>query len=91
MKQLFLLKKQNNYRHIIIVEEPEVGGSFVIPFLINGVSSYFTCRNLTLSEYEDGGLPRIDLSAEAPDWDPSDWDYTRREEAMMDFSSVVVN
>ena len=46
---------------------------------------------MTLSEYEDRDIPRIDLYVEDPDWDPSYWDYTRREEAMMDFGSVVVN
>ena len=67
----FLLKKPTESIHAIIVEEPEGGRWLVIPVFINKVTSYFTCRNLTRSEYKDGDLPRIDLSVEAPYWDPS--------------------
>ena len=62
----------------------------VIPLLINRVTSYFTCRKPTGSEYEYGDLTIIDLSAEALDWDPSDQDYDRRKEAKMDIIGTVV-
>ena len=67
------------------------GGSLVIPLLINGVTSYFTFRKPTRSEYEDGYLPIIDLSVEAPDWDPSNQGYARRKEDTMEFSGAIVN
>ena len=87
----FLLKKITDSSHEIIVEDPEGGWLLVIQMLINGVTGYFTCQKLTRSEYEDGDLPRIDLSAEALDWGPSDWDYDPRKVKTMDFSGVVVN
>ena len=87
----FLLKKPTDSSHAIVVEDPEGGGSMVIPLLINGVTSYFTCRNPTRSEYEDGDLTRIYFSAEAPEWDPSYQDYTLHKESTMDFSGYRVN
>ena len=87
----FLLKNPTNYSHAIVVEEPEGGGFLVIPLLINEVTSYFKCQNPSHSEYEYGDLPRINFSAEDSDWDPSDQDYARRKEAMMEFSGAMVN
>ena len=62
-----------------------------ISLLINRVTSYFTCRKPTGSEYEYGDLTIIDLSAEALDWDPSDQDYAKREEATIEFRGAMVN
>ena len=36
-------------------------------------------------------MPRINFTAEAPDWDPSDCEYAQREEATMDFRGTVVD
>ena len=63
----------------------------VIPIFINRVTSYFTCRKPTHSEYEYLDLPRIDFSAKDLDWDPSDQEYAQWEEATMEFSGAVVN
>ena len=63
----------------------------VTALFINGVTSYFTRRKPTGSEYEDGDHPTIDFSEEAPDWDLSDKDYARRKEATMDFKCAIVN
>ena len=71
----FLLNNPNESSHAIVVEDTEGSTLLVIPLLINGFTSYFTCRNPARSEYEDGDLPRIDLSAEIPDWYSSDRDY----------------
>ena len=69
-KSEFLLKKPTEYSHVIFFEKQEGGGLLDVQILINRVTSYFTCQNPTHSEYEDGDLPNIDFSAEAPDWDP---------------------
>ena len=63
----------------------------VIPLLINGITSYSTRQKPTRSEYEDGELPIIYFSVEAPDWDPSYQEYAQRKEATMELSSAMVN
>ena len=63
----FLLNHPTNSINEIIVEEPEVGGSLVLPLFINVVTSYFTSRKPTRSEYEYGDLLRIDFSVEDSD------------------------
>ena len=47
----FLFKKPTYSSHAIIVEDPEGGGSLVIPSFIKKFTSYFTCQKPTHSEY----------------------------------------
>ena len=71
----FVLNNPTNSSHAINIDEAEGVGSLVIPLLINGVTSYFTCRKPTQSEYKNGDLPRTYFSEEARDWDLSYQDY----------------
>ena len=87
----FILKKPIDSSHVIVIDDPEGDGMLVIPLFINGVTSYFTCQNTTRSEYEDGDLPRIGFSVEAPDRYPSYQDYARLEEMKMGFNGAVFN
>jgi hypothetical protein len=57
----------------------------IIPLSYDGVTSYFPTRKPTSIEYEcsDPNM-RIDLTAEMPEWDPSDNRFQLQEEAMLD-------
>ena len=87
----FLVKHPTDSSHAIVVDEPDGIAPLIVPLSINGVTSFFTCRKPTRSEYDDDGVPRINFTAEAPDWDPSDCEYAQREEATMDFRGTVVD
>ena len=57
---------------------------------INGVTSNFPCRKPTRAEFEDGGVPRIVLTAGAPYWDTLDQYFSQHEVKMTDFIGLLV-
>ena len=57
---------------------------------INGVTSNFPCRKPTCAEFEDGGVPRIVLTAGAPYWDTLDRYFAQHEVKMTDFRGLLV-
>ena len=65
----FLLIQQTDTSNTIFVDDPDGETPLIVPLSINGVTSYFTCRKPTHAEFEDGDVPRIDFTAEEPDWD----------------------
>ena len=66
----FLLKRSTDSSDAIVVDEPDGETQMIVLLSINGVTSYFLCQKPTRSEFEDGDVPRIDFTAEAPYWDP---------------------
>ena len=68
----FLLKRQTDTSHTIVVNKTEGETTMIVPLPINGVTRYFPCQKLTCAKFEDGDVPRIDFRAEAPDWDLTD-------------------
>ena len=86
----FLLKQLTDTSHSIVVYEPDRETPTIVPLSINGVTSCFPCRKPTRSEFEDGDVLRIDFTAEAPDWDPSDRYFDEREGEMTDFRGTLV-
>ena len=66
----FLLRRPTNTRHLIVVDVIDGETPMIVPLSINGVTSYFPCQKPTRSKFEDGDVPRISFTAEAPDWDP---------------------
>ena len=60
------------------------GGPLRIPLELHGVTSYFPSRKPTKEEYEN--TPEdlcVELTAEAPDWDPASKAFQQQEEAML--------
>ena len=60
------------------------GGPLCIPLELHGVTSYFPSRKPTNEEYEN--TPEdlcVELTAEAPDWDPASKAFLQQEEAML--------
>ena len=87
----FLQRNPTEVSHAIVLDEPEEDKQLIIPLSIMGVSSFFTCRKPTRLEYDNVDIPRIHVTAEAPDWDPSDREFAQREEAMTDFRGAVID
>ena len=55
-----------------------------IPLELHGVTSYFPSRKPTKDEYENTPESlRVELTAEAPDWDPSSKRFQQQEDAMV--------
>ena len=65
------------------MDDPDGEMPMIVPRSINGVTSYFPCRRPTRSKFEDGDVPWIDFTVEAPDLDPSDRDFAELEGEMM--------
>ena len=60
------------------------GGLLRIPLELHGVTSYFPSRKPTKEEYENTPDDlRVELTAEAPDWDPASTTFQQQEEAML--------
>ena len=55
---------------------------------LTGIVSYFPTRKPTIDEISN--LPRIDLTPDAPSWDPYDISFARREECMLDFEGNII-
>ena len=68
----FLLRQPTNTSHAIVVDETKGETQIIVPLSINGVTNYFPCWKPTCSKFEDGDVPRIDFTPEAPYWYPSD-------------------
>ena len=65
----FLLIQKTDTSHTIVVNDTDGETPMIVPLSINGVKTYFPCWKLTRSKFEDGDVPRIDFTAEEPDWD----------------------
>ena len=66
----FLLYLPIDLIHAIVMDDRYVETPRIVPLSINGVTSYFPCRKLTHSEFENGDVPRIYFTSEAPYWYP---------------------
>ena len=63
----------------------------VIPLALKGVTSYFLSRKPRVSEYKHESIPHIDMTSEAPVWEPSETSFSEQEDAMTDFRGGVIN
>ena len=73
-----------------IVAMDENGASFVLPFLLRGVTSHLTVMPLTRDEFEHHGCTQIELTSRDLTWDPYTDIYEDQENAMMDFQGDIV-
>ena len=74
-----------NETHAITFMGTEEKEALQIPLLFKGVVSYFPTRKPTVDEWEKSGLSKqIELTAEAPEWDPSTSHFEEQEANMLD-------
>lgn len=82
----FLTKNPTAESHAIIVNDPDCANeSLILPFYVDGVTSYLPVHKPTKDSWESCSVPRIDLTAEHLDWDPASTRYQEQEEAMTDY------
>ena len=61
-----------------------------IPLLLKGVRSYFPSRKPRASEYEYESISHINITSEAPVWEPSEAILSEQEDVMTDFRGQVI-
>jgi len=76
---------QDNSTHSIAVADPlDQDATLHIPLILKGVTSCFCVRRPTTIEFEDEDIPKLDMTYEPPEWDPSDLDWATQEASTMD-------
>ena len=71
--------------HSIEVTDPlNQDATLHIPLILKGVTSCFCVRRPTTVEFEDEDIPKLDMTSESPEWDPSDPDWAIQEASTMD-------
>ena len=88
----FLASFSSETTHAIQLENPYDATHLIIVLLkLNGVTSYFKLRAPTHEEYEDQNILMIELTAEAPPWDPSCPEFSCQEQSMFDYRGQFVS
>ena len=54
-----------------------------ISLISRGVTSCFGVRKPSTAKYEDNDIPKLDMTYESPEWDPSDPDWATQEASTM--------
>ena len=69
----FLAEDPDEKAHAIIFDGPlNPNEPLVILLALKGIASYFLSKNPKASEYEDESIPYIEMTIEAPVWEPSE-------------------
>ena len=86
----FLATDPDDRTHAITIPDKDGGDPYIIPFSLQGTTSYFPTRKPTVEEYEKA--ERIyELTYESPEWDPHSKLFSDQEEAMTDHRGQVVD
>ena len=76
--------------HAIVVRDPmDPENTTIIPLELSGVTSRFSVRTPSLQEFEDGDNPHIIMTAESPEWDPYNSDWSQQEASMTDLRGHI--
>ena len=74
----FLGEYLDDKTHTIIVNDMlNPNEPLIIPLSLKGVPNYFLSRKPKAIEYEDESIPHIDMTSEAPLWEPSETGFFR--------------
>jgi hypothetical protein len=74
----------DNSTHPIEVAVPlDTDATLHISLILKGVTSCFGVRRPTMVEFEDEDNPKLDMTYESPEWDPSDPDWATQEASTM--------
>ena len=87
----FLAKNPDERTHAVVVDDPVSNEPLIIPLEIKGVTSFFPTRKPTRQEYEEDSIPKINMTSELPDWEPSTADFAEQESAMIDAGGQVIS
>ena len=88
----FLAEDPYKKTHSIIVDDPlNPNEPLVILLALKWVTIYFPSRKLRVIEYEDETIPHINITREAPVWDPSETSFAEQEDVITDFRGEVIN
>ena len=75
----FLSKDADDKMHAIIVYDPlNPNEPLVVPLALKEVTSYFPSRKPKSSEYEYESILHIDMTSEAPVWEPHDTGFAEQ-------------
>ncbi len=87
----FLCPDASNYSHALIVPGPDdYEADVVLPLSLDGVTSYLPVYNVEEREYLSGDIPRIELTHEELDWDPSTTMFSEQEDAQTDLRGEYI-
>ena len=87
----FLTQNPTTSTHSIVIADPtDDVQSYTIPLRLEGVVSYFEYTLPTSAEYEDEDIPKLELTAASPAWNPSDDDYALQEESHLDYRGHLI-
>jgi hypothetical protein len=76
----FLTDNVTDLTHTIAIPTDDPATPYVIPLSLHGVTSSFPTRKPTPEEYES--LPHLELTSDAPEYDPHDSTYASQEAAL---------
>ena len=72
--------------YAIIVDDPlNPNEPMIVPSVLKGFNSYFTSVKPRASAYKDESIPHIDMTRNAPVWEPFATIFAEQEDAMTDF------
>ena len=63
----------------------------IILLLLKGVTKYLPSRKPRTSEHEHESIHHVDMTSEAPVWEPSENSFTKQEYIMTDFRGEVIS
>ena len=80
----FLLETPSEITHAIDLVDPfNATSPLIIPLQLSGVTSYFDVYFPIIAYNEHEDIPKINVTAEEPPWDPSTSEYSERETRML--------
>lgn len=88
--KIFVTNPTDQSHAIVIDADPYTPeDKLIIPLQLQGVSSVFPVRTPSRAEFDDDDIPRIVMTAEAPEWDPQTSDWAKQEASMTDFRGHI--
>jgi hypothetical protein len=87
----FLTTNPTASTHSILIADPTNDvHPYTILLQLEGVVSYFENSLPTAAEFEDVGIPHLELTAASPAWDPYYKDFASLEESHLDFRGHLI-
>ncbi len=87
----FLSASPVEYDHAFLVHDLDgCSPLLTIPVSLNGVTSYFEARCLSLAEYEDKNILKYHFIYKSPPWDPSTSFYSLQEDGKVDYKEWLI-
>jgi len=74
----------NSTHSIKVADSLEQDATLHIPLILKEVTSCFCIRRPTTIEFEDKDIPKLGMTYESPEWDPSDPDWATQEAFTID-------